>query len=165
LYLRLLCTCCSSASSASLGIHGVRGCWDKVICGVNPSFAQHLNPPHCKDIIPNIRNKYIPEIKLCGLSRNFHIHVSVSGICTYSYVRSAYSATGKYVDQSWEDINHSQTHECGNECGTKAEQLLFWEYINGIFVAVHMNRIMYSMAPLPLQSRPNLSQYNVGQRP
>ncbi len=24
----------------------------------NPSFAQHLNPPHCKDTIPNIRNKY-----------------------------------------------------------------------------------------------------------
>ncbi len=27
---------------------------------------------------------------------------------------SAYSVTGKYVDRSWEYINHSQTHECGN---------------------------------------------------
>jgi hypothetical protein len=27
---------------------------------------------------------------------------------------SAYSAAGKYVDQSWEYINRSQTHERGN---------------------------------------------------
>jgi hypothetical protein len=32
----------------------------------------------------------------------------------YSHDRSAYSATGKYVDRSWEYINRSQTHECGN---------------------------------------------------
>ncbi len=25
-----------------------------------------------------------------------------------------YFAAGKYVDRSWEYINHSQTHECGN---------------------------------------------------
>jgi hypothetical protein len=28
--------------------------------------------------------------------------------------RSAYSAAGKYVNRSWEYINRSQTHECGN---------------------------------------------------
>jgi|688.fasta_scaffold416216_1 hypothetical protein len=28
--------------------------------------------------------------------------------------RSAYSAAGKYVIRSWEYINRSQTHECGN---------------------------------------------------
>ncbi len=28
----------------------------------------------------------------------------------YSHDRSAYSAAGKYVDQSWERITHSQTH-------------------------------------------------------
>jgi hypothetical protein len=28
--------------------------------------------------------------------------------------RSAYSAAGKYVDRSWENINRSQTDECGN---------------------------------------------------
>ncbi len=28
--------------------------------------------------------------------------------------QSAYSAAGKYVDQSWQYINFSQTHECGN---------------------------------------------------
>jgi hypothetical protein len=32
----------------------------------------------------------------------------------YSHDQSAYSAAGKYVDRSWEYINRSQTHECGN---------------------------------------------------
>ncbi len=32
----------------------------------------------------------------------------------YSHDRSAYSAAGKQVDRSWEYINRSQTHECGN---------------------------------------------------
>ena len=36
-----------------------------------------------------------PEKELHGLSLKFHIHVS-------SHHRSAYSATGKYVDRSWE---------------------------------------------------------------
>jgi hypothetical protein len=49
-------------------------------------------------------------------------------------IRSAYSAVGKYLDQSWEYINHSQPHRCGN--WTEAAIFLFWEYIDGIFVAV-----------------------------
>ncbi len=32
----------------------------------------------------------------------------------YFQDRFAYSAAGKYVDRSWEYINRSQTHECGN---------------------------------------------------
>jgi hypothetical protein len=47
---------------------------------------------------------------------------------------SAYSAAGNYVDQSWEYINSSQTHECGN--WTEATQFPEKEYINGIFLAV-----------------------------
>ena len=36
----------------------------------------------------------------------------------YSHDQSAYSAAGKYVDRTWEYINRSQTHECGNwDCG------------------------------------------------
>jgi hypothetical protein len=50
---------------------------------------------------------------------------------------SAYSAAGKYVDQSWEYINRSQTHECG---GTEAAQFPEKEYINGIFLAVQFQK-------------------------
>jgi len=53
----------------------------------------------------------------------------------YFHYRSAYSATGKYVDRSWEyTIKRSQTHECGNWDWGRA--FPFWEYTNGIFVAV-----------------------------
>jgi hypothetical protein len=32
----------------------------------------------------------------------------------YSQDRSAYSAAGKYVDRTWEYINRTHIHECGN---------------------------------------------------
>jgi hypothetical protein len=41
-----------------------------------------------------------------------YIHVSVSDL--YSSDRSAYSAAGKLVGRTWEYIDRSQTHECGN---------------------------------------------------
>jgi hypothetical protein len=45
-----------------------------------------------------------------------HSCVSFSDFYTVQYSQdgSAYSAAGKYVDRSWEYINRSQTHECGN---------------------------------------------------
>jgi hypothetical protein len=47
--------------------------------------------------------------------------------------RFAYSAAGKFVDRSWEYINRSQTHKCGNESAQFSEK----GYRNGIFLAVH----------------------------
>ncbi len=41
-------------------------------------------------------------------------HSSVCERFIYSHNRAAYSSPGKYVDRSWEYINHSQTHECRN---------------------------------------------------
>ncbi len=49
----------------------------------------------------------------------------------YSHDRLASSAAGKYVGRSWEYINRSQ-----------AAQFLFWEHINGIFVAVRWSIII-----------------------
>ncbi len=40
------------------------------------------------------------------------------------------------MDRSWEYINRSQTHECGN--GAEAAQFPEKEYINGIAVAVRI---------------------------
>jgi hypothetical protein len=40
----------------------------------------------------------------------------------YFQAWSAYSAAGKYVDQSWEYINRSQTHAVNVEIGTEAAQ-------------------------------------------
>ena len=37
----------------------------------------------------------------------WEIYISPGSVCLLCY-------TGKYVDQSWEYINRSQTHECGN---------------------------------------------------
>ncbi len=74
-----------------------------------------------------------PEGELRGPSTNFYIHVSVSDFYIPT-VALPFSAAGKYVDRSWEYLNGSQTHECGN--WTEAKQFLFWEYRNAIFVAV-----------------------------
>ncbi len=48
-----------------------------------------------------------------GLSPNFHIHESVSDL--YIVPGSVYIfPPAEKADPSWEYINHSQTHECGN---------------------------------------------------
>ncbi len=48
-----------------------------------------------------------PEMKL--LFPSSYTHLSVR-----DFYISAYSAAGKYVERSWEYINRSQTHVCGN---------------------------------------------------
>ncbi len=53
-----------------------------------------------------------PEKDYRGLSPNFHIHVSVSQL--YISTMGLLFCGRKYVDPSWEYINRSQTHECGN---------------------------------------------------
>jgi hypothetical protein len=55
-----------------------------------------------------------PEKEVCGVSPNFHIHVSVSDLyiprsdCLFCCRKI------QYVDRSWEYINRSQTLESGN---------------------------------------------------
>ncbi len=54
----------------------------------------------------------------------------------YSHNRSGYSAAGKYVDQSWEYIKRSQTHECGNWDWDRAIPFLEihkWDFCCSVF--------------------------------
>ncbi len=67
---------------------------------------------HCKDKIPKFRNKYSQK-------RNIGVSVPISTfICLwviYKFPQSVFLFRWrKYVDRSWNYINRSQTHECGN---------------------------------------------------
>ena len=60
-----------------------------------------------------ISKQIFPEKDYRGLSPNFHINTSVCDL--YIFPRSVcLFCLRKYVDQSWDYINRSQTHECGN---------------------------------------------------
>ncbi len=95
-------------------------------------------PTHCKDTIQIIWNKYSQK-------RSSPVPIFM---CLWRFIysqdQSAYSAAGKYVDRPWEHINV--------EIGTKDTQFLFWEYINGISVAVRPSRTAIFSLPLTLYS-------------
>ncbi len=74
--------------------------WRHLVClrCINVSLgAEETNggKAHCKELIPNISKQIFLEKELRGgLGPNFHIHVSVSDLYTYSHDGSAYSAAG-----------------------------------------------------------------------
>jgi hypothetical protein len=87
-----------------------------------------MPPPHLTANEGPVRIQYkcldpiyiFPEIKLLFPKQNYNVlspnsYTQISERDIYiSRIGSAYSAAGKYVDRSWEYINYSQTHECGN---------------------------------------------------
>jgi hypothetical protein len=67
---------------------------------------------HCKDKIPKFRNKYSQK-------RNIRVSVSISTFmrlwAIYIFPQSvSLFCWRKYVDRTWDYINHSQAHECWN---------------------------------------------------
>ncbi len=77
---------------------------------------QHIHPPLAlqRTKILNIWNKYSHKRNWAATVPISTIHSCVCEGFIYSQDQSAYSAAGKYVDRSWEYINRSHTHECGN---------------------------------------------------
>ncbi len=75
-------------------------------------FLHRKTVPHCKDKIPKFRNKYFQK-------RNIGVSVPIStfmclGVMYISPQSVCLFCWRKYVDRSWDYINRSQTHECGN---------------------------------------------------
>ncbi len=87
----------------------------------------------------------------------------------YFQDRSAYSATGKYVYWSWEYINCSQTHECGNWDCLRPRPAQFPEkkYINRIFVAVQLRhgfKVSSGMG-LPMLHEMSIQRHKISSHP
>ncbi len=55
-----------------------------------------------------------PEKEFRGLNPNFHIHASVSDLYIPTIGLPIQLGEICTVDGSWDSINRSQTHECGN---------------------------------------------------
>jgi hypothetical protein len=76
-----------------------------------------------------------PEKELRGLSTNFHIHVSVSDLHIPMQAGSVFLFCCRKICGLILGIYKSLTDK-SMEIGTEAVQFLYWEYKNGIFLAV-----------------------------
>ncbi len=75
-------------------------------------YQGHPSSPQCNDKIPKFRNKYSQKrnigvsVPISTIMRLWAIYIFPRLVCLFCW--------RKYVDQSWDYINRSQTHECGN---------------------------------------------------
>jgi hypothetical protein len=113
--------------------------------------------PHCKDKIPKFRNKYSQK-------RNIGVSVPISTFMRlwviYIFPRSAcLFCWRKYVDLSWDYINRSQTHECGNWGWGRAiprKGIHKWDFRCSAVVPVGAAQLASMFHILPSLSAPQL---------
>jgi hypothetical protein len=74
-----------------------------------------------------------PEKELCGISPNVHIHVSVSDLYIPTIGLPILLQENMWTDPGNIKIAHRHMNV---EIRTESTQLIIWEYIHGIFVAV-----------------------------
>ncbi len=107
-----------------------------------------------------ILKQIFTEKEYRGLSPNFHIHTSVSdlyipgSVCLFCW--------RKYVDLSWDYINRSQTHECGNWGWGRAiprKGINKWDFHCSVGAARHMNSFILLKLETQLNSRTQLVRY------
>ncbi len=80
--------------------------FQKIFQAFDSNALQRYNTENLKQLFP--------KKELRSLSPNFHIHVCVSDQYTVFTGSVCQFCCRKYVDQSWEYINRSQTHKYGN---------------------------------------------------
>ncbi len=88
-------------------------------------YLQNLIFLHCRHNTENLKQMF-PEMELHGLSSNFHIHVSMSDLYIPT-IGLPILLLGIYK---------SLTDTRMWKLGLRPCKFFFWEYINGIFVAV-----------------------------
>ncbi len=92
---------------------------------------------HCKDTVPKILSKYsqksncAPSVPISTFMCLWAIYIFPRSVCLFCCRKICGSILGIYK-------NCSLTNECAWKLGlTEAAQFLFWEHVNGIFVAVY----------------------------
>ncbi len=83
------------------------------ICQQSKLSVPNSSAVHCKDKIPKFRSKYSQKRNVGSQSQFPHSCVCEWFICIFPRSVCLF-CWRKYVDQSWDYINRSQTHQCGN---------------------------------------------------
>ncbi len=111
-----------------------------VLSTLPTTTVQRTNTENYKQIVPE--KNFAAPVPISTFMCLWAIYIFPRSTCLF--------CCRKYVDRSWDYINRSQTHECGN-WEIEAAQFPEKEFINGVFVAVHL---MFTSSGMTWEPRP-----------